>query len=127
MFSFPGRRLPKDRQGPGTMEHSRSLSITQPPTADSPDSREADKCRKVISMGHPGWDLWPIVIDPAHAPSGQGAGPYLILLLACLPALDMESEAGAVRVLDAIRDTGASAAQRKRLTMIIPERVSQAA
>lgn len=28
-------------------------------------------------MGHPGWDLWPIVIDPAHAPSDQGAGPYV--------------------------------------------------
>src|ERR1700752_1327612 len=39
----------------------------------------------------------------------------------------MESEAGAARVLDAIRDTGASAAQRKRLTAIILERASQAA
>ena len=64
---------------------------------------------------------------PRHAPSDQDAGPYLILFLACLPALDMESEAGAARVLDAIRDTGASAAQRKRLTAIILERASQAA
>ena len=78
-------------------------------------------------MGHPGWDLWPIVIDPAHAPSDQGAGPYLLLFLACLPALDMESKAGAARVLDAIRGTGASAAQRKRLTAIILKRASQAA
>ena len=92
-----------------------------------PDPREADKCRRVISMGHPGWDLWPIVIDPAHAPSDQGAGPYLLLFLACLPALDMESEAGAARVLDAIRGTGASAAQRKRLATIILERASDAA
>jgi hypothetical protein len=43
------------------------------------------------------------------------------------PALDMESEAGAARVLDAIRDTGASAAQRKRLTAIILKRASRAA
>lgn len=78
-------------------------------------------------MGHPGWDLWPIVIDPRHAPPEQGAGPYLILFLACLPALDMESEAGAARVLDAIRDTGASAAQRARLAVIILERASLAA
>lgn len=78
-------------------------------------------------MGHPGWDLWPIVIDPAHAPSDQGAGPYLLLFLACLPALDMESVAGATRVLDAIRGTGASAAQRKRLATIILERASDAA
>jgi hypothetical protein len=92
-----------------------------------PDPREAGKCRRVISMGHPGWDLRPIVIDPAHAPSDQGAGPYLLLFLACLPALDMESEAGAARVLDAIRGTGASAAQRKRLAAIILERASHAA
>lgn len=92
-----------------------------------PDSHEAERCRKVISMGHPGWDLWPIVIDPAHAPSDQGAGPYLLLFLACLPALDMESEAGAARVLEAIRETGASTAQRKRLATIILERASQAA
>jgi hypothetical protein len=92
-----------------------------------PDPREAEKCRKVIPMGHPGWDLWPIVIDPKHAPSDRGAGPYLLLFLACLSVLDMESEAGAARVLDAIRDTGASTAQRKRLTTIILERASQAA
>ncbi len=92
-----------------------------------PDPREAARCRKAIPMGHPGWDLWPIVIDPAHAPSDQGAGPYLLLFLACLPALDMESEAGAARVLEAIRDTGASAAQRKRLAAIILKRASQAA
>jgi hypothetical protein len=92
-----------------------------------PDVREAEKCRGVIPMGHPGWDLWPIVIDPVHAPSDQGAGPYLLLFLACLPALDMESEAGAARVLNAIRDTGASAAQRKRLAAIILKRASHAA
>ena len=39
----------------------------------------------------------------------------------------MESEAGAARVLDAIRGTGASAAQRKRLATIILERASDAA
>jgi len=92
-----------------------------------PDPREADKCRRLIPTGHPRWDLWPIVIDPTHAPSDQGAGPYLLLFLACLPALDMESEAGAARVLDAIRGTGASAAQRKRLATIILERASDAA
>ena len=63
-----------------------------------PDPREAGKCRRPIPMGHPGWDLWPVVIDPAHAPSDHGAGPYLLLFLACLPALDMESRAGAARV-----------------------------
>ncbi|MGH3247670.1 MAG: hypothetical protein ACRDOI_15880 [Trebonia sp.] len=92
-----------------------------------PDPREAEKCRQVIPMGHPGWDLWPVVIDPLHAPDAAGADPYLILFLACLPALDMESEAGARQVLAAIRDTGASHANRKRLTAIILKRASDAA
>ena len=92
-----------------------------------PDPREADKCRQVIPMGHPGWDLRPIVIDPLHAPDSADADPYLILFLACLPTLDMESEEGARRVLAAIRDTGASHADRKRLTAIILKRASDAA
>jgi len=78
-------------------------------------------------MGHPGWDLWPIVIDPSHAPAAEGAGPYLILFLACLPALDMETPAGARQVLAAIHDTGASHADRRRLTAIILSRASDAA
>lgn len=92
-----------------------------------PDPREAGKCRKVIRMGHPGWDLYPIVIDPAHAPAGDGAGPYLTLFLACLPALDMTQEDNARRVLAAIRGTGGSHAERKRLTAIILKRASDAA
>ena len=92
-----------------------------------PDPHQADKCRQVISMGHPGWDLWPIVIDPSHAPAAEGAGPYLILFLACLPALDMETPAGARQVRAAIHDTGASHADRRRLTAIILSRASDAA
>ena len=92
-----------------------------------PDPREAEKCRQVIAMGHPGWDLWPIVIDPKHPPAADGASPYLILFLACLPALDMETEEGALRVLAAIRDTGASVADRKALTAIVLKRASDAA
>jgi len=92
-----------------------------------PDPREAEKCRQVIAMGHPGWDLWPIVIDPKHAPAAGGASPYLTLFLACLPALDMETREGALRVLAAIRDTGASADDRKALTTIILKRATDAA
>jgi hypothetical protein len=51
----------------------------------------------------------------------------LLLFLACLPALDMDSKAAAARVLDAIRATGASQAERKGLATIILERASQAA
>jgi hypothetical protein len=106
-------------------------SATKCPTAVliviCPDPREADKCRQVIEMGHPGWDLWPIVIDPHHAPAADGAGPYLTLFLACLPALDMADPQVARRVLAAIRDTGASDADRKKLAAIILKRASDAA
>jgi hypothetical protein len=106
-------------------------SATKCPTAVlivvCPDPAEADKCRQVITMGHPGWDLLPIVIDPKHAPADDDAHPYLTLFLACLPALDMAQEANARRVLDAIRHTGASDAERKTLQAIIMKRASEAA
>jgi hypothetical protein len=92
-----------------------------------PDPAEAEKCRAVIRMGHPGLELWPIVIDPEHAPGDEGASPYLLLFLACLPALDMEDPNTARRVLAAIRDTGASVAERKTLSTIILVRASEAA
>jgi hypothetical protein len=78
-------------------------------------------------MDHPGWELWPIVIDPLHAPDEQGTSPYLTPFLACLPALDMKTEVNARRVLTAIRDTGASHANRKRLTTIFLKKASGAA
>lgn len=90
-----------------------------------PDPSEAEKCRSVIRLGHPGLELRPIVIDPAHAPGDEGANPYLLLFLACLRALDMESPSAARRVLQAIRDTGASTAERKRLATIILVRASE--
>ena len=92
-----------------------------------PDPHEADKCRQVIEMGHPGWDLLPIVIDPKHAPDDDGATPYLTLFLACLPALDLADKAVAERVLAAIVETGASYADRKKLSAIILKRASTAA
>ncbi|MGH3280161.1 MAG: hypothetical protein ACRDNW_13625, partial [Trebonia sp.] len=92
-----------------------------------PDPVEAERCREVIPLGHPGLELWPIVIDPEHAPSGEDASPYLLLFLACLPAMDMEHPAVARRVLQAIRDTGASDAERKTLTTVILVRASEAA
>jgi hypothetical protein len=92
-----------------------------------PDPHEADKCRQVIEMGHPGWDLLPIVIDPHHAPDDDGATPYLTLFLACLPAFDLADPRIARRVLAAIAETGASYADRKNLTTIILKRASTAA
>jgi hypothetical protein len=92
-----------------------------------PDPVEAEGCRAVIPLGHPGLELWPIVIDPEHAPADEDAGPYMLLFLACLPVLDMENPAVARRVLTAIRDTGASHAERETLATIILVRASAAA
>jgi hypothetical protein len=106
-------------------------SATKCPTAVlivvCPDPAEAEKCRQVIAMGHPGWDLLPIVIDPKHAPADDDADPYLTLFLACLPVLDMAQKPVARRVVDAIRRTGASGAEQKTLSAIILKRASEAA
>jgi len=91
-----------------------------------PDPAEAEGCRAMIPLGQPGLELWPIVIDPEHAPDGEDAGPYMLLFLACLPALEMENPAVAHRVLGAIRDTGASYAERKTLSTSTWGRASEA-
>jgi hypothetical protein len=111
-----------------------NLTVTHEAPPDRPpavliviDPAEAETCRQVVEMGHPRWDLWPIVIDPLHAPAADGAGPYLTLFLACLPALDMADPAVARRVLAAILDTGASDADRRKLVTIILKRASRAA
>ena len=35
------------------------------------DPREAARCRRVISTGHPGFDLYPIASTPARSPAGK--------------------------------------------------------
>jgi hypothetical protein len=92
-----------------------------------PDPDEAEKCRRIIRTGHPGFDLAPEVIDPLNAPGGDGASPYLAIFAACMGAIDLEAEHGARQVLTAIRDTRASTADRKRLTTIILKVASGAA
>jgi hypothetical protein len=84
-----------------------------------PDPAEGEKCRQVIATGHPGFDLWPIVIDPLHAPSTEGAGPWLLIFDACLGVVEMGTEPGASRILSAVHDAGSSDADRKRLITLI--------
>jgi hypothetical protein len=92
-----------------------------------PDPDEAAKCRRVISIGHPGFDLRPVVIDPASTPGMSGTSPYLAVFAACMGAIDLEAEQGCRQVLAAIRDTGASTADRQRLITIILKVASSAA
>jgi hypothetical protein len=62
----------------------------------------------------------PEVIDPLNAPGAYGdSSPYLAIFAACMGAIDLETEQGARQVLNAIHDTGASTADRERLTTII--------
>jgi hypothetical protein len=84
-----------------------------------PDPAEGQKCRQVVATGHPGFDLWPIVIDPLHAPSTEGAGPWLLIFDACLGVVEMGTEPGASRILSAVHDAGSSDADRKRLITLI--------
>jgi hypothetical protein len=93
-----------------------------------PDPGEAEKCRRIIRTGHPGFDLAPEVIDPRNAPGADGGNsPYLAIFAACMGAIDLETEQGARQVLTAIHDTGASTADRERLTTIILAIASSAA
>lgn len=92
-----------------------------------PDPHEAEKCRRTIRTGHPGFDLAPEVIDPLNAPGIDGASPYLAIFAACIGAISMETEQGARKILTAIQATGGSGADRERLTTIILTIASTAA
>jgi hypothetical protein len=93
-----------------------------------PDPAEAAKCRKLIRTGHPGFDLAPIVIDSGGPPGRDGAGsPYLTVFAASMGGIDMESEPGARRVLDAMASAEVSDADRLRMTTIMLRLASDAA
>jgi hypothetical protein len=93
-----------------------------------PDPAEAAKCRQVIRTGHPGFDLAPVVIDSSGPPGHDSEdGPYLTVFAASMGGIDLESEAGARRVLDAIASTEVSDADRSRLMTIMLRLASDAA
>jgi hypothetical protein len=93
-----------------------------------PDPAEAARCRRLIRTGHPGFDLAPVVIDSSAPPGRNGAGgPYLTVFAASMGGIDLESEAGARQVLDAMASTEVSAADRLRMTAIILRLASDAA
>jgi hypothetical protein len=92
-----------------------------------PDPDEAKKCRRVISTGHPGFDLAPEVIDPLNAPGVGSASPYLAIFAAYMGAMNLEGDQGARAFLTAVRESGASAADRKRLSTIMLNLASDAA
>ena len=93
-----------------------------------PDPAEAAKCRQVIRTGHPGFDLAPIVIDSGGPPGQDGTGsPYLTVFAASMGGIDMEFEAGARRVLDAMASVEVSDADRLRMTAIMLRLASDAA
>jgi hypothetical protein len=93
-----------------------------------PDPAEAAKCRQLIRTGHPGFDLAPIVIDSGSPPGRDDAGgPYLTVFAASMGGIDMESESGARRVLNAMASPEVGDADRLRMTTIILRLASDAA
>jgi hypothetical protein len=93
-----------------------------------PDPAEAARCRQTIRTGHPGFDLAPIVIDSSGPPAADDDGsPYLTVFAASMGGIDMESESGAHRVLDAIASPAVTDADRLRMTAIILKLASDAA
>jgi hypothetical protein len=83
------------------------------------DPAEADRCRRVIRTGHPGFDLYPIVVDPRTFPGRDGAGPYLTILAGATKAIDLGTPAGRDAVLAAIEQAGAGHADTAALTTIM--------
>jgi hypothetical protein len=71
--------------------------------------------------------FYPEVIDPINTPWTGSATPYLVVFAACMGAINMEGEQGARTVLQAIRETGASTADRQRMSTIILNLASDAA
>jgi hypothetical protein len=92
-----------------------------------PDPDEAKKCRRLISTGHPGFDLIPAVIDPLNAPGVGSASPYLAIFAAFMGAMNLEADQGVRAFLTAVRESGASTADRKRLSTIMLNLASDAA
>jgi hypothetical protein len=83
------------------------------------DPHEAARCRRVIATGHPGFDLYPIVVDPSTFPDWRDAGPYLTILAGATKAIDLGTPSGRDAVLAAIEQSGASHADTAALTTII--------
>jgi hypothetical protein len=92
-----------------------------------PDPDEADKCRRLIPTGHPGFDLTPAVIDPLNSPGVDSASPYLAIFAAYIGAINLEEDQGARAFLTAVRGNGASVVDRKRLSTIMMNLASDAA
>jgi hypothetical protein len=92
-----------------------------------PDPAEAEKCRRLISTGHPGFDLRPEVIGPLNAPGVGSASPYLAIFAAFMGAMNLEEDQGARAFLTAVRESGAGVADRKRLSTIMVNLASDAA
>jgi hypothetical protein len=83
------------------------------------DPGEAARCRRVIYTGHPGFDLYPIVVDPRTFPSWEGAGPYLTILVGATKAIDLGTRSGRDAVLTAIDQARAGHADTAALVTII--------
>lgn len=91
------------------------------------DEAEAEKCRKIIPVGHPGFVFVPIVVDRKTRFSLAAASPYLTLFVAVIGGVAMETEIGSRQVVEAIIRTGASQADRRTLSDTILGIASDAA
>ena len=80
-----------------------------------PDPAEAEKCRRPIRTGHPGFDLVPIVIDSSATPGADGGSPYLTVFAAAMTDVDRQrmtaiilnlASNAARQLLEALMETG---------------------
>lgn len=91
------------------------------------DLAEAEKCRKMIPIGHPGFIFAPIIVDGRTPFDLTSGSPYLTLFSAVLGGIDMTDKDGSRLVVEAIANTGADQADQRSLSNIILGVASDAA
>lgn len=95
-----------------------------------PDPAVAQRCREPISIGHPGFDLSPLVVDAATTPlpGGPGlaaAGPELVVLAVLTGALDLDQDNARRLVLASL--ASADESRRTAYTVFVLNAASAAA
>lgn len=86
------------------------------------DEAEAEKCRRVIRTGHPGFIFVPIVIDRRTVPDLVWGSPYLVLLTAIIGGIDLETDSGARTAVQAITGSGEARAKAQAILKVLDAR-----
>ena len=99
----------------GTSSCQRAFLLVMCPDPD----RSEEVSPRHLNGSSPGSTSAPEVIDPLNAPGVGSASPYLAIFAAFMGAMNLDEDQGVRAFLTAVRESGASAADRKRLSTIM--------